>query len=76
MNVYILNKFGPPLFLWPKLMPLHVVVWIGTDYHHEVELPLLVVRPLKMTTFSRYTLTKQRIAILNLEAALIHIYHV
>ncbi len=65
MNVYILNKFVPPSSCGQSLC-----------HSMSYELPLLVVCPPKMTTFPRYTLIKQRIAILNLEAALVHIYHV
>jgi hypothetical protein len=57
-------------------MPFHVLVWIGTDCHHEIELPLSVVHSLKMKAFSGYTLTKKGIARLNVEAALIHVDHV
>ena len=45
MNVYILNKCVPPSSCGQSLFPFHVVVLTGTDCHHEIDLPLLVISP-------------------------------
>jgi hypothetical protein len=66
----------PPLFLWPIRMPFHIIIYIGTDCRHQIELCLLILCLIKLTTFLRNTLTKIGIRRLNLEATLVHINHI